>query len=306
MKVLITGINGFVGPYLAKELHEHGYKIVGTTHASTDGTVPEYVETRKLDITDRDLVQKVVQEVRPDILVHLAAVSSVRFSIDHPHETHKINVEGTKNVVDAVRSLPKVRMLFISSSEVYGIPSQIPIPEDADLSPVSPYAETKVQGEHICMESADDAHEMLVSRSFNHIGSGQQESFVSSSFAKQIAKLEKYGGTIKVGDLTAKRDFTDVRDVMRAYRMIIEKGKSGEAYNVCSGTSISIQELLDRLRSLSTKHIAEEVDESRLRPAEIPDLCGDNSKLKRDTGWEPQIPLEQSLKEILDYWRERV
>ncbi|MBD3203448.1 NAD-dependent epimerase/dehydratase family protein [Candidatus Woesearchaeota archaeon] len=298
MRAIITGSEGFVGPFLIKELLENGYDIVGTYHSEVTRAVApaKYI---KLNILDKDKVRTIFDAVNPDVVFHLAAVSDVGFSRKNPELTKKVNILGTENVLSSAK---KAKKLIISSAHVYGIPEKIPIKEDDPVSPNSPYAESKLKAEKIGKN-----YNAFIARSFNHIGPGQTDKFVASAFAKQIAELEKNNeNTIKVGNLEAKRDFTDVRDVVKAYRLIIEKASSKEIYNVCSGKAYSIQKMLDLLLEMSNKKIIVEQDPERMRKSDIPILKGDYTKLKKATGWEPEISFRQSLKDILEFWRANI
>ncbi|GAG14942.1 unnamed protein product, partial [marine sediment metagenome] len=234
--------------------------------------------------------------------------SSVKKSFDYPELCKKINVQGTKNILEStLKTKISPRILIISSADIYGIPKKIPIPENHELNPVSPYAESRKEQEALCKEYADKL-KIIILRSFPHIGPGQLPIFVTADFSKQIAEIEKgiNPPIMKIGNIKAKRDFTDVRDMVKAYLLAIEKCKPGEIYNVCSGNSYSIQEILDKQLSFSKVKIKLEHDPNRMRPSDIPELTGDNSKFKQATGWQPEITIDQTLKDLLDYWREQV
>ncbi|MBN2422259.1 GDP-mannose 4,6-dehydratase [Candidatus Woesearchaeota archaeon] len=308
MKALITGAEGFVGYYLIKELLSQGYDVTGTNI----GEIPENTKKLgiaffKLDILDRNSVKKTFNKLQPDAVFHLAAISSVKFSMDNPELTMKVNVEGTKNILEAAFGLKNnSKVLVIGSANEYGIPESVPITEKHKLNPLSPYAESKVECEKLAKKYAEKGLNAIIVRSFNHIGPGQSEQFVCSAFAKQIADIEKGNEpVIKVGNLSAKRDFTDVRDVVKAYALAVKKCDSGSPYNICSGKAFSIQEILESLLRLSKVKVEIKKDPLRMRKSDIPVLLGDNSRFSGKTGWLPEIPIEQSLKDILEFWRNR-
>ncbi len=307
MKALVTGADGFVGPYLIGELLSQGYTAVGTYNAQPSSYI-EGVEYHSMDILKPDEISSVFEEEQPDVIFHLAAISDVRFSIDHAQLTKKVNEEGTKNILDAALGLEKKpTVLVIGSAHVYGIPQKVPISEDHPLHADTPYAESKIAAERLAAEYTKKGLKVVVARSFNHIGPGQTENFVTSAFAKQIAEIE--GGAdpiMKVGDLSAKRDFTDVRDIVRAYVLAVQKCDGGTPYNICSRNAFSMQEILDKLLSLSKVKVSVEQDPARMRPSDIPLLQGDASLFCSKTGWKPAIDLDKSLSDILDYWRERI
>jgi len=291
MRAVITGGAGFVAKFLREELEKTGTSVIGIDIVSGSDRI--------IDITDRACVFELIEEIRPDIVFHLAAQASVKKSWDEPELTKKINVDGTRNILDAMKtSVPESKIVAISSAEVYGIPERLPITEEMELKPTSPYGKSKVSQEEVVRNSGIS---YVILRSFPHTGPGQADMFVCSNFAKQIVDLEEKGGVIKVGNLEAKRDFTDVRDIVRAYT--VAAIKCSGVYNICSGVSYSIKEILDKLVNLATAHIAVETDETRLRKNDIPNLVGDNSKFCNETGWKPQIGINDTLKDMLDYWR---
>jgi|APSaa5957512622_1039677.scaffolds.fasta_scaffold38575_2 GDP-4-dehydro-6-deoxy-D-mannose reductase len=309
MRALITGMEGFVGPYLAKELIKRGYIVAGTYLKKRSDSIPKKTTQYHVDILDMDALNEMLLDFKPDVLFHLAGISDVGFSFKQPEITHKINVEGTKNVIESAFKLEKKpKILMVGSAMEYGIPQFTPITEDHPLNPSSPYAKSKVEAEKIAKEYCDKGMEIISTRSFNHTGPGQSPNFVSSSFAREVAKIEKglQKPDIKVGNLSSKRDFTDVRDIVKAYVDLVEKGKSGESYNVCSGKGVSMQKILDVLLSITSVEVFMETDEERIRPSDVPISIGDNTKLKEDTGWVPKINLERTLYDLLNYWRENV
>lgn len=306
--IIITGGGGFVGKYLVKELvaEDVGFRIIVWDREVKD--VPKGVEGLEMDITRAETYRDSLQEKRPDWVIHLAAVSDVGMSFKDPELTRKVNVEGARGLLEEVEKLGgKTRVLVVSSSDIYGSSDGTPLPELplGEARPKSPYARSKWEMEQIIEERFK---EMVVRvRPFPHIGPGQSRGFVTADFAAQIAAIERgeQEPVIKVGNLEARRDFTDVRDVVRAYRLLLQSGKPGEVYNVASGRAVSIQLILDKLLEMSKVKISVEQDEELMRPVEVPVLVGDASKLKKETGnaWEPKITLEQTLADILNYWR---
>ncbi|UCC39556.1 MAG: GDP-mannose 4,6-dehydratase [Candidatus Aminicenantes bacterium] len=309
LRVFISGATGFVGKHLISFLASFDYTVFGTSFPEK----PESGEDENifyLDIRSEEEVFKAVKRIQPDWIFHLAAVSNVRHSWEKRKETLETNLMGTFYLFEAARKFtPQARILFVSSSDVCGVLSPIEeaLSEDDSTPVVSPYAFTKVNGEILSKFYAQvEELDIVVARSFPHTGPGQSPDFVCSDWACQIAQIEK-GKTepvIKVGNIEVKRDFLDVRDVVRAYALLMQQGKSGEVYNVCSGRAVSLSEILDLFLSLSSQEIEAQVDSQKLRKADIPLLLGDNKKIKQETSWEPQIPLKQSLIDLLDYWRQ--
>ncbi len=303
MKAFITGINGFVGNHLSDFLLSRGFEVLGM---DVSEGCKKGVRCYKADLLAVDEVREIIDEVRPDYVFHLAGFSSVKKSFEQPELCRKINVDGTKNLLDAIEDVginPKI--LIVTSAEIYGIPKMIPIKETHELNPDSPYGESRKEQEELCKKY--DKLNIVISRSFPHVGPGQQPLFVVSDFSKQIVEIEKGKEPVMgVGNLEAKRDFTDVRDVVKAYLLAVEKCNRGEVYNICSGNVYSIQEVLDKLLSMSELNIEVEQDESKMRPSDIPVLQGDNSKFREKTGWSPEIGIEDTLKDVLNYWRKTI
>jgi GDP-4-dehydro-6-deoxy-D-mannose reductase len=283
-RVLVTGPEGFVGRHLREELGAAFVPFAG-------------------DVLDADAVTAAVREAQPSAVVHLAADSSVAASWESPARAWRVNVDGTVNVLDAVRrERPEARVLFPSTCEVYGNASRFPTPEDEPVRPVSPYAVTKAAAELACALPGVD---VVVARSFNHEGPGRDDRFAIGSWTRQIARLEgEGGGSLLVGDLSAERDLTDVRDVVRAYRLLLDPAVPAGTYNVASGRSVTMEHVVELLTGLARVPVRVERDESRVRPADIARLCGDAAKLRAATGWEPAIPLEQTLADALAAARE--
>ena len=302
MNWFITGVNGFVGHHLTNLLLKNNHKIFGN---GLDEKGPKNINYHKTNILDFNKIKELIEKSQPDIICHLAGFSSVKKSFDNPKLCHDINVNGTENILKAVKELNiNPRIIIISSADLYGIPQTIPMTESHPLNAKSPYAESRIKQEAICKKYNLN---IVILRSFPHIGPGQLPQFVTSSFAKQIADIEKgiQNNTLLVGNLSAKRDFTDVRDTVKAYYLAASKCKKGETYNICSQKSYSIQKILDILISLSKEDIKIKVDKDRLRPSDIPILEGDNTKFIKETGWVIKKDIEETLLDILDYWRNK-
>lgn len=307
MKALVTGIEGFVGPYLAEVLLKEGFDVYGTYLLEWKNPIKE-VKKFYLDVTDKKKTAEVISKVKPDWIINLAGFSSVAQSWKKPELCHKVNVDGVKNLLDAVLAAgisPKI--LVVSSAEVYGKPQKIPIKEDHPLNPDNPYAKSRVEQEKVVLDYVKNKGiKAVISRSFNHTGPGQLPTFVCSDFANQIARIEKglQEPVIKTGDLSVKRDFSDVRDIVKAYVLALEKCKVGEIYNLCSGKAYYIKEILDILISFSKKKDIKVVqDADKVRPVDVPVLVGDNGKFVKDTGWNGEIGFENTLKNIVEWWR---
>jgi GDP-4-dehydro-6-deoxy-D-mannose reductase len=315
MKVLITGIAGFVGSHLAELLLKKRYEVFGICLACESRENVEKIKKKlhlfNCDITNFDQLSRLVKRINPDQIYHLAALSSVGESFSHPKDYIETNVRGTLHLLEIVRTLKKpIKILVVGSSDMYGIvkPKEVPITEERTLLPVSPYGVSKATGDLLAYQYFKSYGVYAVrTRAFNHTGPRQRTGFVIPDFVSQIAKIEKglLPPVLKVGNLSTKRDISDVRDVVKAYVALMSKGKQGEAYNVCSQQAHSIINLVKILLSLSKKKIRVEVDEKRNRPAEIPILLGDNSKIRKTTGWRPKIPIEKTLEDTLNFWRER-
>ena len=323
MKVLITGITGFAGSHLADYLLANfpDFEIFGIKRwrSKTENIrhLQDIIRFYDCDIKDAYNVYEVVDQIRPDKIFHLAAQSYVPASWEAPIETLILNIAGQCNILEAVRKIKSKEkdydpvILIAGSSEEYGLvyPKETPIKETNSLRPLSPYGVSKVCQDLLGFQYWHSYKIRVIrSRAFNHSGPRRGEVFVDSNFALQIAKIEKgiQAPIIKVGNLEAKRDFTDVRDVVRAYWLATEKCQPGEAYNICSGKVYTIQQVLDKLLSLSTKKdIKVEPDPKRMRPSDVPLLNGDNTKFKEATGWQPKIDyLNQTLEDMLNYWRQ--
>ena len=308
MKVLITGIDGFVGKHLSEYLLKKGYEVYGTT--ILDDYENNRIEVYKMNLLDKKNVENVINEIKPSKIFHLAGQSAVGLSWENPTLTIDININGTLNLLEAVKvNTPETKILIVGSSDQYGIikPENIPVNEEHPQNPQSPYGISKKTQEDLCKLYAK-AYKMniIMVRPFNHIGSGQGKNFVVPDFASKIVEIEKGAiPTLKVGNLDTYRDFTDVKDIIRAYELLLKKGRVGEVYNVGSGKEIKVSEILEKLLKMSTKIIKVEIDKEKFRPVDVPIIVCDNRKIKEDTGWQPEISIDDTLKEILEYWRNR-
>ena len=295
MRVFVTGGSGFVGGWLRAHLEASG----------------DTVEDPFVELTDTAALRDAVAAVRPEAIYHLAALTHVGDSWDDPEQTFQVNAVGTLHLLEIARTLdPLPTVLLVCSAEVYGTvsPAELPLTESSELRPVTPYAASKVAAEYLGLQ-AHLAHGLPVVRvrAFNHVGPGQSERFVVSSLARQIALAERGDApSLEVGNLTPRRDFTDVRDVVRAYRLLVERGAPGEVYNVCSGRDISVEELAQRMLARAGLDLEVKVDPALARPVEIPVLRGDPARLHDATGWKPEISLDDTLGDVLDYWREEL
>ena len=314
MKSLIIGGAGFVGAYLVRHLkNDLGQDVVVTKmpreQVKVDGVDMNSIQVRDLDILQKESIVALFREIRPDYIYHLAAQSSVSVSWKNPALTVDVNVKGGVNILEALRELEdKPRVLFIGSGEEYGhiLPGEIPIKEGNVPRPGNIYAATKVCRNMLAKIYADAyGLDVMMVRAFNHIGPNQLPLFVVADFCKQVAEIEAGNRepVMKVGNLSAKRDFTDVRDVVRAYALLMKSGCAGETYNIGSGHAIAIEDILKQILDHSSVEIRVEVDPERLRPVDVPIIEADTTKVYEATGWKPEISLEQTIRETLDYWR---
>ncbi|MEW6051826.1 MAG: GDP-mannose 4,6-dehydratase [Candidatus Zixiibacteriota bacterium] len=313
---LITGIAGFAGSYLAEELVASGFDVSGTLlkNESTRnlGSVKANIRLATLDILNQSKSEALVRRLKPDYVFHLAAIASVGQSFDKEDQTFQVNFHGTLNMLRATQQPVKLKkFLYVSSCDAYGVVSKTgsPIAESQPLRPISPYGISKAAAEFACQYYYRRYRvPVVIVRAFNHSGPRQTESFVIPSFARQIALIEakRQPPILKVGDLSAKRDFSDVRDVVGGYRLIAEQVEPGEIVHICSGKAVSIKRVLDMLLQLSTARISVQVDRGRLRKADIPVLRGSNRQLRLRTGWSPHYQLAQTLSDTLNYWRREV
>ena len=288
-RVLITGPEGFVGSHLLEQLGERA-------------------EPTDADVTEPAALVEVVRSCAPSAVVHLAAISSVPGASLDPETAWRVNTVGTVNVLEAVRlHAPEARVLVASTSEVYGQADELPTSEEAPLAPLSQYAASKAAAELACDVGRRGGIDVVVTRAFQHEGPGRDERFAIGSWTAQIARAEESGGgTVLVGNLSPTRDITDVRDVCRAYELLLDRSVPAGTYNIASGRSVEIREVLDLLVGLARSPIEIEHDPARMRPADLEATCGDASKLRAATGWTPSIPLEQTLADTLDHARRAV
>jgi GDP-4-dehydro-6-deoxy-D-mannose reductase len=313
VKALITGACGFVGNHLVRLLISKGIEVWGTKlkdNETMDRDIADRVTLRPCDVTDAGQVKSVLTEYCPDYIVHLAAQSSVARSWENPVETYRINVMGTVNLLEgAIALVSSPRVLLVGSSEEYGkvSPEQMPLNEGTPLNPANPYGSSKAAVSLLFNNYyVKYGLPVIMARAFNHIGPGQAPGFVTVDFARQVAEIENglKEPVMTVGNLEACRDFSDVRDVVEAYRLLIEQGNPGEVYNIASGKAYPISKVLDILLEKARVRITVKPDLSKMRPADIPLLQGDISKISAQTGWKPVISLEQSLEDILNSVRQ--
>jgi GDP-4-dehydro-6-deoxy-D-mannose reductase len=290
VRALVTGAAGFVGRHLIEHLESCGDDVVAVDRH--DGP----------DLLDAEGLRTVLHDVRPDAVYHLGGWSDVGGSWDHPAEAFRANAEGTLHLLPACRDTAG-RVLVVSSADIYGkvTPDELPLTEAAPIRPVSPYAASKVAADQLALQAwLGYGMEAIRVRAFNHLGPGQTNRFVAPALAERIARCELAGeDVVTVGNMTPRRDFTDVRDVARAYRLLVEHGKPGEAYNVCSGRDLSIAELAERLVGMATRDVQLISDPTLQRPVDVPVLRGDAAKLTDATGWRPEIPLDRTLGDLL-------
>lgn len=300
-KVLIFGIGGFVGAYLTEEFVSHNYKVVGSGREYNK--IKECSDFLPADILDYDSVKKAIDIAKPNIIVNLAAISSVGESWTKPQLTMDVNVKGALNILEAVKNGERnTKVLFIGSSEEYVI-SDYPMSEDRGLNATNPYGISKVtQEQFVKMYRTHYGLKVYYVRSFNHTGIGQRDSFVLPSWCKQVANITSNCGMIKVGNLSVKRDFTHVKDVVRAYRLVVESDNCELVYNVGSGKAYELRKMLDYIIELSGKHIEVQVDQNRFRPSDQPTICCDHSLITNQLGWEPENTVFDALKEMYEYY----
>jgi GDP-4-dehydro-6-deoxy-D-mannose reductase len=305
-RVLVTGCNGFVGRLLVERLVAEGYEVWGADR--TGGGAFAGKTWLVGDLVDRNYVEELLDNADPTCVVHLAGQASVRKSFDDPAQTLSDNTLPAINMLNALRKYGhETRVLLVGSADEYGsvAPSQLPLTEDTPGRSESPYALAKsIQGQIGRMFARLYGIDAIMTRSFNHTGPGQRDTFALPSFARQVAAIRRgeREPVMKVGNLDVKRDFMDVRDVCEAYLALIRKGKAGETYNVCSGKSYRIGDMLDRLCELAGVKVSIEVDPDRLRPVDMPELRGDPARIAADTGWTAKISIDETLQSLLDYW----
>jgi GDP-4-dehydro-6-deoxy-D-mannose reductase len=300
VRALVTGGLGFVGRHLTRHLQDNGDEV----------TVLDRHGPTATDITDRPAVARAIEAAAPDAVYHLAGWADVGASWRDPVGAFRANAEGSLHVLRACVDAKVERVLAVASADVYGIVGEadLPLTEASPVRPTSPYAASKVAADALAQQ-AFLGHGLGVVRvrPFNHLGPGQSEHFVAPAIAARIARAERDGTTtIPVGNLSARRDLTDVRDVVRAYRLLVEQGEAGEVYNVCTGRDLAIQDLADLLVGMARRPVELVTDPELLRPVDLPVLRGDATKLREATGWEPEVPIEQTLTDLLDDMRQRI
>ena len=299
MRALVTGAGGFVGVHLVRHLEQQGDDVV-ELERNVDG----------IDIADAEALTDAVVAAKPEAVYHLAGAADVGGSWVEPRETFLANALGTLNVLEASRQAGAERVLAVTSADVYGrvTADELPLDEDQPLRPVSPYAASKVAADALAQQ-AWLGHRLPVIRvrAFNHLGPGQSDRFVAPSVAARIARNERDGGDeVPIGNMTPRRDVTDVRDVVRAYRLLMTAGEPGAVYNVCRGEAFSVQQIAEALLAMASRPMRLVSDPALQRPVDIPVLVGDNRALRTATGWEPTIPLAQTLTDVLADWRARL
>ena len=304
-RILITGGTGFVGSHLVRFLKSADAKLIVVSSGGVKTQLPG-VDYCRVDIRNADDVRAVVRDASPHQIYHLAGISSVPSSWKDPRLTFDVNVIGSYNVFEAAMHLPSPpKILNVSTSQVYA-PSNAALLETSPLSPDNPYAASKAMAELLAIQYRKFTKGgIITARAFNHTGPGQSTTFALPSFARQLAEMEAglRPTTLKVGTIDVRRDFTDVRDVVVAYYELLEKGAVGEAYNVCSGRTVLLADLVKELQNNCSVAVTMEIDPARVRPGDVPQIVGDTGKLNKTTGWLPKIPLEKTLKELLEYWR---
>lgn len=309
--VLVTGAGGFAGRHLSLALKGLGAVVHGLGLGElTDPAEAGLASWRAVDLADREAVAEALMEVRAGVVFHLAGQASAARSFVAPVETFRANIGGTWNVLEAAReAVPHARILVVGTSEVYGpTPAGTRTPESAPFAPVSPYALSKAVAER-CAEGWARQHgmEVIRTRSFGHTGPGQSPQFALPSFARQIAAIERGEAepVLRVGNLDVVRDLSDVRDVAQAYLALMERGKPGAAYNVCRGEGVKLSDVVEQLVRAARVPVTVEVDPARLRPADVPYLVGDPTAIERDTGWRASTPLDRTMADVLQEWREK-
>lgn len=315
MRALITGISGFVGSHLAEYLLAHtDWQVSGTVYGRHDNIahLRERLTLYPAELSRLDVVRYIIEEAQPDFIFHLAAQPIPSLSRLDPWFTLENNIRAQLNVLEVVAQLGlPARVLVVGSSEEYGkiTPADLPVDEETPLRPVTPYGVSKVTQDYLGLQYYLSHGVAAVRvRAFNHIGPRQREGFVAADFAKQIAEIEAglRPPLVMVGGLDMGRDFSDVRDIVRGYHLALTRGRPGEVYNIGSGSSFTVRALLETLVRLGGCAVSVVQDPARLRPVEVPEIRADISKFRAHTGWAPAIPLEQSLADVLDYWREQV
>lgn len=306
-KILVTGANGFAGKHLLTELLANGYDVLAIGGSQTLGIAArDGVEYRTLDLRDPAQTEKIDFTAVTGV-VHLAGMTSVGASFDQPLQYMLVNIGIEINLFEAaIKQAAEPRFLIISSGTLYDPRASQPLNEASPILPNSPYAVSKISQEQMALYYETRGFEVIIARPFNHIGPGQGPGFIAPDFAQQIVAIEQgQQQEVLVGNLDAKRDYTDVRDIVRAYRLLLEKGRSGETYNICSGNPVSGHEILDGLSRAAGVQPTVKQDSDKMRPSDTPVLSGTHDKLTKDTGWQPDIPLETTLKDVIADWRSK-
>lgn len=309
MRILITGATGFVGRHLAAECLARGDEVHGTDRPGENLPRHSALQWHSIDLLDDETMRKALAAARPEGIVHLAGQANVAFAHHDPAGTFRVNAEGTLRLLRAIQDVvPMARTVTVSSAEVYGtVPrEELPVRETQPLRPQTPYGVSKAAADLVAEQAARGwGMDVIRMRPFNHIGPGQYLGFAAPDFASQIASIERgeSEAVLRAGNLSAKRDFTDVRDIVRGYRGAIERGARGQVYNLCSGNAVAIEEIVRFFLDRARIPIRLEIDSTRLRPGDVPETRGDFSRAERELGWRPQIPLEQSLGDVLEEWR---
>ena len=314
MRALITGVAGFVGGHLAETiLAVPGWEVWGSIIAETDrAQVIQGVQALTADLREPEQARVLVETAQPDAVFHLAAQAYVPQAWADPWGTYHTNIRGQLNLLEAISQLKlNSRVIVVSSNEVYGLarPEDLPLHENSPLRPNNPYSVSKLAQDFMGLQYFLDRQLPIVRvRPFNHIGPRQNERFVAPSFAKQIVEIERglREPVLRLGNMTAQRDFSDVRDITRAYLLAMEKGEPGEVYNIGTGRARSVREMLDVMLAACSIKITEEIDPDKLRPSDTPISYADPTKFKRQTGWEPRFSFEQTCLDILNDWRARI
>ncbi len=311
MRALVTGAAGFAGRHLVEHLLACGDEVVASDREGGPDDVPAGATHAPLDVTDEQACWELLADARPDLVFHLAGVAHVVRAEQDPARCLAVNRDGTRNMLQAcLDGFANVRVLLVSTAEVYGRvePERMPVTEEQPLRPATVYALSKAQAEMEAQVAAARGLHVVVARAFNHIGPGQSDDFVTAAFAHQIARIEAglQEPVMRVGNLSAVRDFSDVRDTVEAYRLCLAAGAPGEVLNVTSGLAVSIQRILDALLALSETEIRVEQDPALLRPVDVPAFHGSPERLRARTGHAPERPLEETLATVLDYWRASV
>jgi GDP-4-dehydro-6-deoxy-D-mannose reductase len=309
VRILITGASGFVGRHLAQECFARGDEVHGTGRPGEElPQIPE-LTWHSVDLLDEETMRAALVAARPEGIVHLAGQANVALAHRDPAGTFRVNAEGTLRLLRTIQNvLPMARTVTVSSAEVYGtVPrEELPVKETNPLRPQTPYGASKAAADLVALQAAQGwGMDVIRMRPFNHIGPGQSLGFAAPDFASQVASIER-GETeavLRAGNLSAKRDFTDVRDIVRGYRDAIERGVRGQVYNLCSGKAIAIEEIVRFFLGRARVPIRLEIDSQRLRPGDVPETRGDFSRAERELGWRPRIELEQSLHDVLEEWR---